>query len=187
MANLLPENIKKEIRQSFFYRKLTVVAFVILILVIIGCVLMTAIYFYLILGGGPKEEKGKLLEELSITDQSLIKEADELGKKLELLKPEKAESLPSQVFGELVASRKGGIRLHHLVLECPSVVAGCVVAVIGRADDRQNLLDYVQALKENPMFTKVQSPINNLINGKDSQFTLELETVLGGGESTIVN
>lgn len=178
MANLLPENRKKEIQRKYFYRKFTVAMAMIFILILVGCVLMLAIYLYLIFGEVSKTEKGKTLSELSVADQSLVKEAGEINKKLDLLSPEKDERYPSQIFNEVITIRQGGIFLHHLAIECSNPGAGCVVAILGRAENRQALLEYTQALKESPLFVKVQSPINNLINSKDSQFTLELETSL---------
>lgn len=178
MANLLPENFKKENRQEFFYRKLTIVAITALALIVVGCVLMLTIYFYLVLGGPAHADKGKILTELSLTDQGLVKEAEVLNEQLKFLKPDKETSLPSEIFTTLVEERKPGISIHHLALECPLPSASCNIAVLGRADNRQSLLDYVQVLKEKSLFSKVQSPINNLISDKDSQFTLELETIV---------
>lgn len=178
MSNLLPEKSKEEIHSKFFYRKLTVLTMMIAFLVFIACVLLLAIHIYLSFGGVIEREKGKSLSELSPTDQLLVKEAQSLNQKLEVLLPSEDSILPSEVILSAIDDNIEGVRLHHLALECQIQTKTCIVAVLGRAENRQSLLDYVAKLKQNKLFKTVESPINNLISDKDSQFSLELETNL---------
>lgn len=48
------------------------------------------------------------------------------------------------------------------------------VSIAGRASQRQALLDLVATLKQNKIFSAVESPISNLIKNKDLDFTIEL-------------
>jgi len=147
-------------------------------LIFVACVFLAAVYLHLSFGGIGEKEKEKSLAELS-PDQSLVKEIIQtLNKKLEIILPVEDAILPSEVVLAAVNDKGEGISLHHLALECQAQTKICNVAALGRAGDRQSLLDYVAKLKQNKMFKSVESPINNLINDKDSQFSLELETNL---------
>lgn len=176
MPNLLPEKNKKENCQQFFYRKLAVLMIVIAILIFIACVFLASVYIYFSLGGSVGKEEGKSLVELSSADQSLVKETQGLNQKLEILLPAEDAALPSSVAISVVDGKEEGINIHHLALECQGQTKTCVVAVLGQAGDRQSLLDYVADLRQNKLFKSVESPVNNLISDKDSQFSLELET-----------
>ena len=176
MSNLLPEKNKEENRRRFFYRELAVMTAMISVLIFISCILLVAIYIYLSFGDAGKKDYGKTLIELSANDQILVKDAQEINKKLKILLPDEDAVSPSAVVVALFDGQREGINLHHLAMECQGVTKVCTVAVLGRTKERQDLLDYVADLRRSELFKSVESPINNLISDKDSQFSLELET-----------
>ncbi|MFA5736637.1 MAG: hypothetical protein WCX70_00510 [Candidatus Paceibacterota bacterium] len=176
MSNLLPERNKEEIHVKFFYRKLTIIVVTISVLIFISSVLLLSIYIYLYFGGIGNKEETKILSELSIVDQELVNMAQDLNKKMNILLPKNDAILPSVVIASLLEPKGEGLTIHHLAFECQSLNKVCIAAVLGQTRDRQTLLDYVSVLRKNKFFKSVESPINNLISDKDSQFNLELET-----------
>ncbi|MCC6290629.1 hypothetical protein IT398_00975 [Candidatus Nomurabacteria bacterium] len=48
------------------------------------------------------------------------------------------------------------------------------VSIAGRASQRQALIDFVTTLKQDKIFSTVESPISNLIKNRDLDFTIEL-------------
>lgn len=76
---------------------------------------------------------------------------------------------PTFFIGRVLAERPEGVRLTGLSFRDDGTIA-----LLGVADERRQLLNFLDRLKAEPVFLAVESPVANLIHERDAPFTLTL-------------
>lgn len=178
MINLLPYADKKELEREKMRRFLAVALLGVSTLFALGLFLMAPIYFSLTL------QKKNLLEELSLASKNaplerlgeLEREIKNLNSKLLVLEEgSRKEYLVSEVFREALGLRSAGIELRHLSFHKPSGGEAGRLNLGGRAQRREDLQTFIQALERSESFKKINSPVSNLLKKTEVEFSLELE------------
>ncbi len=175
MANLLPENKKKEIRKEFFAR-IIVVFFVFSFLSI--CVSIGLIFPSTILLDIKQTESrvsAKIFEEtIDLNDNNVA---------INILKRENSKLKALQIKDEINFSQI----LEIILDEQPSTIAintfyynstinddkkNIKLTIRGVADRRSDLIDFVDVLEREDIFSQVDFPVSNLTKGRGIDFSL---------------
>lgn len=78
---------------------------------------------------------------------------------------------PSLVIKKIVDKRKSGLRILGIAYERKDS-ASASVTIRGKSNDRNALIRFVDALRQDPLFVTVDSPIANIIKQTDSDFNI---------------
>ncbi|MCX6736376.1 MAG: PilN domain-containing protein [Candidatus Parcubacteria bacterium] len=185
MINLLPENEKQRIRKEYHLLVLSVWLPVIFIILIVAISSFLPSFFL------SRLQYQKVLAESQtkevITKQSQVLEmkrnAKEANTKIALLlkNSTSTESVLS-LFREIVESRPGGVYITNFSFDRNAGIrppkgkktASPSILVQGRADNRAELLSFVDALNKKKDFSSVDLPLSNLISSTNLSYTLNI-------------
>ena len=172
--NLLPKEDQKIIRKERLKRFIVLSAVSFALVAVFAWILLLPSYLILFYEGQFLEHKLNIAEK--DTERKKIEELESeisgLNKKLDILKRAmQNRQEPSRLFQEIIAQKPRGVKLDILSYE----EAFGRVSLQGRAKARNDLLAFVKALENDVMFSRVVSPIANLLEGEDTSFSLVLE------------
>jgi len=77
------------------------------------------------------------------------------------------------LLSELQTTKPATIKLARLVGELRA--SGLILAIAGESTNRQELANFAEELKKSQSFSRVDLPLNDLLAGEKSRFTLNLE------------
>jgi hypothetical protein len=178
MINLLPEDTKKELGRERLRRFIIVAGFYLSGLIILGTILMLPAYFSLIL------QRRELLRELDLSRKALradeVRKVEmvvrELNSRLELVRRGEKEIVrPAGIFEKIIALRPSGVRLEALSSDSSPQGDLIKLSLNGKALTRDDLIVFVQKLEALGIFKKVHSPVSNLLQKTNLEFSLALE------------
>lgn len=177
MANLLPIQIKLAQRRNLFYRKLIIAGLAIGLFLVICLVLLFSFWANLFI-----REGGKGNFFLSASHET--KEIDPLADSQFLMKKVKFEaelidrhwsgSLISEMISWTISPRPARIKISGFsILRAEEGVNK--ISLIGVSNNRNDLVGYVNSLRQTQYFSKVDLPVESLISDKGGQFVINLE------------
>ena len=177
MINLLPISEKRKVHKLYIDRvSVTALAFLV-ISVVIGIIFLLP-SFFLIYG-----KERSVIERISIA-REIISQSGEgsvdetmvsVNKKLSLLFPEKDIHFSlSPVLKKILIKKPPNLKIIGLFYkqESNDNVREEKIIVRGRSLGREELLSFVEALREESLFTDVDLPIADLVENEDIPFSI---------------
>lgn len=176
MFNLLPEPEKKQILSEYSIRR-TIIALAFLF--IIGLVAVIAIFPAYVLSTSKVSEVSNAIE--SMRKSSIFQEEADLNSKLSeanakllALRPPKTEVDVATLFRSVISHKDNKIRLEGFQYTQGKGNASGKLSVVGISATRQDLSRFVDELKKDPLFKKVDLPVSSFTKDQNADFTLDI-------------
>lgn len=179
MLNILPLEEKKKILTEYRLRLGVIVVFAVAVLVGASMVLLVPSYLLavakhnLVAGDLARLEGAQSGVD---TEGEVNAKIKEVNKKINVFLAEEktpVRAVPTETIGKVLALKGPSIRIQSLLYD---VSTGRLrVVVTGRADDRDSLARFVEILKKEPAFSKVDLPIGSYVKSTDIDFSIVLE------------
>ncbi|MEA1929509.1 MAG: hypothetical protein U9M92_01290 [Patescibacteria group bacterium] len=177
MINLLPpENIKSNLR-THRQKQWIVAAYFLLSLIIISAMIVALSYWLLV------QERERLMNELAAasnpSEQAEYRELNQTLRQaidqLAILRPEEHApmGLPATV-DKLDAYAGANLDISSVSYQARGLTSS--LAIRGEASTRAGLLTFIDELKSDESFAVVDSPLSNLIQDKNLNYVLQIET-----------
>jgi hypothetical protein len=168
MANLLPQDKKKEIRKEYRTRFYTVLLCFSGGVLIVAAILLFSLY---VLMNGRLSGLNQKYEAYSEKGEDTVKIEESIkniNTKLELLQNNNLQSkIPYGVLKEVIDIKPGNIFLTKIAYsDNKQVIVG------GVASYRKDLQDFIVAIEKDKMFLPVEYPFSNITQKEDIEFSL---------------
>ncbi len=176
MFNLLPPSEKQNILKEYSSRRFILVCMFLCATGLIGIASITPSYLLSrariseltddverskeINSGSELEVQSKVVAQ---TNAKLVMIADALD-----------DYQAHNLFEDVIAKRGTGIRISGLMYRRGGEKDSGVMSVTGVARDRESLSKFVQDLKGDPLYSKVDLPVSNFAKDKNTNFTVQL-------------
>jgi len=82
----------------------------------------------------------------------------------------------STLFDRIIIAKPNGIKLRTIKIGRGSD-SGWILSLQGISEQRNDLIDFIAALKKDPLFSTIDSPLANLIKGVNSEFSMTVVLV----------
>lgn len=170
--NFLPEENKIAIKKEYLRRLFMVAGFFIFSSILISIILLLSTFLLL------KGQKGNLERQLSLSQQRLAQSeakdtanvVQELNKKISILENgQKNIREKSAIIKNIISRKTEKIAINEFIFDKDRI------SIQGFSDKRINMLDFINSLKQEKSFKKVESPISNLLKEKDIEFNISIE------------
>lgn len=175
MFNLLPPNEKQNIIKEYSSRKFILMGIFAAALGLIGFV--SLIPAYLLSEARLREVTGDLArlegKDSANVMTELTKSLSQVNLKLSILKTAPSEHAANDLLKMVIDERGGGIRVSGFLYK-RNLDKDSVISVNGVARDRESLSQFVERLKKNPLFSKVDLPVSNFAKDKNTEFSLQI-------------
>ncbi len=174
MVNLLPVQTYKRVRWER-RRRITIVA-----LVFMSCALVMALLFALpsiivtwfgVKGFDTQLETTKTLVDVQ-RKQGRGDMLSDLSERAALLEQALSVRTPTSVLEDIVPRIPEGVRIRQFTYTLSGDAVS--VAVLGTADTRASLIAFGNALRQSPLFSRVDVPVSSLAKSEDIDFSLAL-------------
>jgi hypothetical protein len=176
MINLLSSEQKKLLRSDYRQRVLVVSGFLFSFLLLIAIGILATLY--LSVDTNYKQTKDALAKEqaknIIMAANKLEKEIKSFSQKLSLLTKSSTSTPVTEVIKSVLNRKVSGVALDDIQYDKSSDNLA-VLKISGVAQTRSQLLAFVEVLRSDPNFKKVDSPVSNLIKERQAEFTLNLE------------
>lgn len=178
MHNIFPTEEKKKVLAEYRLRLGVIAVFAVGALVLSSLVLLVPSYFIAISKYGNVSGELSMLE-MRQSDIGQEKEVDaqrrEANKKIDLfLKGDTSGRLtPPQTILSIIGTKSSAIKIQGFTYDASAGQERLVVT--GVASDRDGLARFVETLKKDPTFTKVELPISSYVKSTDIDFSIVVE------------
>lgn len=168
--NLLPPEDKKRIGYQRLVRFFTYINAGIVILLVIGNTLLLPTYFFLFFQNRGTQELLAAQQQTTQTEQ-----AREIEKRIQQTNATLNRLQTTHTFGEdslmssitdIITEAPSGITLAFLSFEKET----SRVLLRGHALTRNDLLEFISAIREHPSFYDIESPVENILRDKNISF-----------------
>jgi len=178
MINILPIQEKKKILTEYRLRLGVVAVFAIMTLVLSSFVLLIPSYLLAV-------SKYKGLSENFLTmeaKQGRVGQGDEIGAQISNINKKinlflkggaRVESAPPQSILNILNMKGDRIKIHGFTYDATTGKGRMVV--VGVSDDRDSLAQFIEVLKKEPTFTKVELPISSYVKSTNIDFSVVIE------------
>ena len=173
MFDLLPQQEKKNLTKEYRLRFVTVSLMLLGSLGVLALTVLTPSYFL-----SYQKEKEAQAEHEILKREIEQGSKDELsgilnlaGKQAKLLKAFSPASYTFELVGNVVQSKSPDIQIMGLRI-IRNEDESREVAVIGKAENRDALLAFVQVLESEPAFSLVTVPVSNCADASDINFSI---------------
>ncbi|MFA5022710.1 MAG: hypothetical protein WC385_03145 [Candidatus Paceibacterota bacterium] len=178
MANLLPNEIKQNLQRDLANRKLLAISLVVTLWLIIALVIIGSVWVNLFIReSGVADVSGavnrEVKEGIASVDQTFL--LKKLGDQIKVVNGFWSEPLTSVMIAKALSPRPVGLKISGLVIERGELGKTIKLSLIGLASGRNELVNYVNLLRQDKFFTKVDLPVESLISDQGGQFTINLE------------
>lgn len=184
-VNLLPSEEKKKNRKRYLLRLSTTGAYVVVFLMLINFALLLPSYIMARSKKSIAETRienttGMSAEERERLEKETELSIKELNKKLETFSADTKTATtiisPAQTIKKILELKSATIKVQGIVYEKTSDRERFVVT--GRSAQRDDLAQFVEVLRKDPFFTKVELPLSSYVKSTDISFSLVLEHML---------
>lgn len=178
MANLLTDEIKKDLQRDTLNRRLIAVSLAIMFLLLITLFILGALGANLLV---MKRGLSSLLSVVSGETKAVKISNDSISflKKLEseaeMIDGFWSETTFSSLIKESIGLKTNDLKITSLVIERGELKQPLKMSLIGLADSRNALIDYVNILRRENFFLRVNLPVESLISDRGGQFVISLE------------
>lgn len=186
--NLLPEENKIAYKKFYLKRLFVVFGVSVFLVLISGIVILTSV---LLLVSFNKKELISEVEyfskkDTSLADNMIVAEIKKLNDRAESVELSKKNLSPSQIFKKIIDEKSNNIKIISISYEKKINIADAKtdakddlkkedkITLSGIAQKRDDLIIFEKRLKEQFGDSKVVSPVSNLINGKNLDFSISL-------------
>lgn len=178
MLNILSTTEKKKILVEYRFRLAVVSIFAVGALVLASLVLLAPSYLLAITKyNGISAELARLeaKQGSTVQEKDINTQISSINKKIDLFLKGgvNATSSPSQMILNILNDRGNSIKIQGFTYDV-SVGLGRFV-IIGTAIDRDSLAQFVERLKREPTFTKVDLPISSYVKSANIDFSIVIE------------
>lgn len=175
MFNLLPPNEKQNIIKEYASRRLILMS---LFLCALGLIGITALIpSYLLSRARINELSGDVKRSTALIEAKVLEDQAKVvtltNAKLGALSDVVDDVTIHDLFLNIIEKRGSGVRINALMYRRGDKDLGALT-VTGVARDRESLSNFVQVLKGDPIFTKVDLPVSNFAKDKNTNFTIQL-------------
>lgn len=174
MINLVPTETRAKLTR--FYRERLTVVFLIssLISFVFGAIFLVSPYLL------AKEKTTSIERSIAISkalsaarmESNPEFQAKELSRRVDLIVNKNSAIPPGKVLEEILKSKPAKTSIDGLSYQNKG--GEWTVEVRGMADDRKSLLDFVEVLESNTLFSKVNVPVSNFVQEKELPFNVTL-------------
>ncbi len=178
MANLLPNKEKQNLQSDFLSRKLVIASLALGILLIIVLVIIGSFLVGLFI-------RERSLANFSLASNQESKIVRDLDNSMTLLKKIDAEvktinsywsePLISILVAKALTLKPAGLKISGIIIERVEAGKPTKLSLVGLASGRNELVNYVDLLRRDKFFTRVDLPVENLISDQGGQFVINLE------------
>ncbi len=181
MLNILPIEEKKKNLTEYRLRLGVVVIFAVAVLVFTNSVLLIPSYYLATTKNDfVSSELAKLeAKQLGVDQEKDIRaQINEVNKKIGMFLPDgKVEVIsPAEMISKIISLKNRTVRIQSISYDVTT--ERLRVVVLGTADDRDSLEQFVKILKKEPSFTKVDLPIGSYVKSINIDFSVVLEQVM---------
>ncbi len=181
MQNLLPIEEKKKVLMEYRIRLGIVFLFVVTALVVANLALLAPSYLLAVSKSTFMSEELRNLEgrEADRTqEKDVFAKIKEINKKIALfLKAGNPNSAtPSELFMKIISTKTSSIKITGFSYD--ATIERERIVLTGRADDRESLAKFLEELKKDETFTKVELPISSYVKSVNIEFSIVLERTL---------
>lgn len=177
MINLIPNQEKKKMVRSFYYRLAVLSLLMLSITLVIAILALLPAYFLSnsknnIASGKLKTQKEQSIPSFDGETEAIIKD---INNKLNVIEnAQKNEfSATEKVINVIFVKKISSIKITQISYE-NKTIEGKKVRISGTAPSREVLLLFRRALEEDKSFKSVDLPISNFVKGSNIQFYLSL-------------
>ena len=179
MINLILPEDKDRVRHTYRARVAVVASSLLMSLLIIFFVGIGSLYLVVSLRQSAlmRELETARKESEKLEVNTLQGELSSLADKVKILKIDLTTNLPvTQVWEHMLKVRRPGITWRGLFFtRLPQALDKAELALDGNAATRQQFLDFINALKSDPLLSDISYPIDVLLNERDIDFVINLE------------
>lgn len=178
MLNIIPSEEKKKVLTEYRMRLAIVAVFAVATLVLSSLILLVPSYMLAVSKYNfVADELARLEKKQSGAGQEkeVSAQIKEVNKKISLfLGDEKgANRTPSEVILGVIAAKEPAVKVQSILYDIKPDLERLVLS--GKANDRDSLARFVEMLKKDPYFSKVDLPIGSYVKSTNIDFTLVLE------------
>jgi hypothetical protein len=177
MINLIPNEERKKMVRSFYYRLMIVFLIALSIAIFISTAALMPTYFLSSIKENLANDKVAELERepVSLPDQETVSSIQELNKKINVVETSRKTQLKVSevVISQIIQKKMPDIKIFQISYEDQGEV-GKRIEIRGTAPSRERLLLFRLALESDPNFKQVDLPISNFVRGSNIQFYLSL-------------
>ncbi len=173
MINLISQEVKKEVATQYFLRLGTVSLLIIAAFLFLGFVLLIPSYFV-----ANEREATEHIRAEDLRSTQAFQENKELGAFVDSTKKQLriVNRVPSIVISEQfvqpvldhVYADTSSVKLDHINYTDTDGVG--LINIRGTADARDDLLTFIETLKQDELFSKVEVPVSSFVQNTDINF-----------------
>lgn len=175
MVNVLPENLKKEIKSEYRLRFLIICIFTVICLEIIF--FLSLIPSLINSSFKEKELIGQInnVNDLSYNDSDTISSVIE-NTNIRLKIINSTVSYPEfiPILKNIITSKISGVKINEIFYTADNATSS-TVSISGIANSRESLISFENILIKNGMFKSVDFPISNLAKDKNINFSMSMK------------
>jgi hypothetical protein len=178
MINLLPDNYKKLARKELLRRFLAVFGLFFSVLVFVQLVLFVVVFFVVNFTAEDLKRQKDVAAGLAAKENltGIESEVAELNNLLEFYR--KRQPLDGSFYNDIsqILSKSSSISINSFMFEGERC-AGCTarITVSGHASSREELVFFVEELRNSGHFEQVKSPPSNLLAEENVDFSVTVE------------
>jgi len=172
MINLLPGEDKKDIKREYLRRVFVVAGTFLFINIAIGIILLYPVFYSLAIQRGFFQKELDLAKEIySKGDkQGVTAYILEMNSKLSVLKDGYIDyQQKSEAIKKILTWKNDDVFIEGITFLDKKVI------IVGTSKTRDELLTFVDQLKTESFFKKIDSPASNLLKGVDLKFTINID------------
>lgn len=179
MINLLPQEDQNKIRQEHIRRLAATAGFILAFIISVSIILLAPAYIFLFFEGQSLKHRlqnfEKSVEKEKIKEQESLLTA--LNDKVKILSASaRKRRVLSDILKEKILDQKtAALKFDAFLYEEEKDKNPERIYLQGRADSRDDFLAFLENLERDPSFNQVISPINNLFQEKDLDFSIIIE------------
>lgn len=189
MANLLPLEYKRKNRAEYLLRMATVALCATTLIVFSNLILLVPSYVRALSQEGAAEARLAHIESGDRKDSALVS-ADQdpstrlakINEKANLffraIQTEGTGTTPTEVILEIISLKSASIKILGITYDKTAGRGREKFVVSGVALRRDDLSQFVEAIKKTPSFTKVELPISSYVKSTNINFSLVLERIV---------
>ncbi len=177
MANLLPEKNKSNVRTEFFVRAFVILLVIVFLGLCLASSLKVASYVLIDL------KKGEVDQQIEVFDKILA--FRENTHSVNILRKENAKLLVLQedipqnftnILEKIIEKKPKDIQIGMIYYEIEKSKGERItkLSVNGISKKRSDLIDFVELIEDNELFSQVSFPVSDLAKGEGIEFSLKI-------------
>ncbi|KKT62299.1 MAG: hypothetical protein UX24_C0014G0007 [Candidatus Giovannonibacteria bacterium GW2011_GWB1_45_9b] len=177
MINLLPYEDKKEVKREGLRRFAIVAVFSISAVLLLSMLLMAPAYFFLY-----QERASVISEENLLRASSPVEKMNEIADKIKKTNSRLSviESLANnrsvpEDLKKIIDLIPPGVSVNGISFARQNVSEQGRVSLSGKANTREDLASFIGILNDSDIFSKVDSPVSNILKKNNIDFLIKLE------------